>query len=158
MTTQHRSVPQPAIDPADTEPIPDIDTAMLPFDSTDELRQRWRALMGPLGFGESRLWVAFVADARIVPPLSHLPLPSVPSPDRMDLFMRRMAELVRAEPQLSLALLFSRPGRGGITPRDIGWTRLAVDAAARYSVPIHPIHRAGDDKLVTMPDAADAAA
>lgn len=131
---------------------------MLPFDTAGELRQRWRALMGPLGFAEPRLWVGFVADRRIVPPLTHLPLPTVPSPDLIDLFMRRMSELVRAEPHISIALLLSRPGVGGITARDTEWTRLAVGAAARHSVPIHPIHRAGDDVLVTMPFGAAAAA
>ena len=28
--------------------------------SSEDLYQRWRALMGPLGFGQPRLWIAFL--------------------------------------------------------------------------------------------------
>ena len=37
-------------------PIPPMDTATNPVYSAADLRKRWRALMGPLGFGERLLW------------------------------------------------------------------------------------------------------
>ncbi|GAA1903095.1 hypothetical protein GCM10009773_33750 [Williamsia serinedens] len=40
------------------DPIPPLETAEDPFTSPEELRQRWRALMGPLGFSEPLVWVA----------------------------------------------------------------------------------------------------
>jgi hypothetical protein len=50
-----------------------------------------------------------------------------------------------------VAFLLSRPGRNGITADDVEWTSLLTAAAARHRVSIHPIHRANDLTLVTMP-------
>ena len=56
-------------------PIPPIETATDPVHSAADLRQRWRALMGPLGFGERLLWFGFVGpDRRLTRMLSHVPL------------------------------------------------------------------------------------
>jgi hypothetical protein len=56
-------------------PIPPIETATDPVHSAADMRQRWRALMGPLGFGEKLLWVGFVGpDRRMVKALSQIPL------------------------------------------------------------------------------------
>jgi len=33
---------------------------MPPIRNSDDLWQRWRALTGPLGFGQPRLWLAFL--------------------------------------------------------------------------------------------------
>jgi hypothetical protein len=56
-------------------PIPPIESAIDPIGSPADLRQRWRALMGELGFGERLLWFAFVGpDRRFVKALSQVPL------------------------------------------------------------------------------------
>src|SRR4051812_40894893 len=54
-------------------PIPPIETATEPVRSAFDLRQRWRALMGPLGFGEKLLWIGFLGpDRRLVQALSQV--------------------------------------------------------------------------------------
>ena len=64
----------------DLLPIPPIGTATDPVHSPADMRQRWRALMGPLGFGEKLLWVGFVGpDRRMVKAISQIPL--VPRPN-----------------------------------------------------------------------------
>ena len=40
--------------------IPHISTATDPIHSPADLQQRWRALMGPLGFGERLIWMAVI--------------------------------------------------------------------------------------------------
>jgi len=44
----------------DLLPIPPIETASDPVYSAADLRQRWRALMGPLGFEERLLWFGLI--------------------------------------------------------------------------------------------------
>jgi len=46
------------------EVLPHIETATDPVNSPADLRQRWRALMGPLGFGEQLLWFGFIGPDR----------------------------------------------------------------------------------------------
>lgn len=152
------TTPRPASPYSDPDPIPHIDTAMVPFTSTAQLRQRWRALMGPLGFAEPRVWTAFVVDHRITPPLTHATLPTVPDPVGVDQMMKQFTEMLSTVPGSSLALLLTRPGGGGITPRDLGWARLIADASVRHGTDLHPLHRADDETLVTLPVALTAAA
>jgi hypothetical protein len=45
-------------------PIPPIETATDPVHSAADLRQRWRALMGPLGFEERLLWFGLIGPNR----------------------------------------------------------------------------------------------
>lgn len=60
-------------------PIPPIDTATDPIHSPADLRERWRALMGPLGFGERSLWLGFVgADRRMIKTLTQVPVGRTP--------------------------------------------------------------------------------
>lgn len=47
-------------------PIPPVETATDPVYSAADLCQRWRALMGPLGFGERLLWFGFVGRPGVV--------------------------------------------------------------------------------------------
>ncbi len=49
-TVPDGAVPDRAV--PDTDPIPPTEVAQLPFCDAAELRERWRALMGPLGFDE----------------------------------------------------------------------------------------------------------
>ena len=45
-------------------PIPPIQTACDPVHSTQDLRDRWRALMGPLGFGTRLVWFGLIGPDR----------------------------------------------------------------------------------------------
>ncbi len=136
----------------DSEPIPDIKTAKLPFDSTEELRQRWRALMGPLGFSEPCLWIGFIDNDRLVPgALPRMTLPTVPDAHLIDTLVTQLRTVTDDDGHLSLAFLLTRPGSDGITARDLGWCRLLASAAQRFGVPILPIHRANDVALETIP-------
>ena len=59
--------------------IPSIDTATDPIHSADDMCQRWRALMGPLGFGERLLWFGFVGPDRCMTKvLSQVPVGTAP--------------------------------------------------------------------------------
>lgn len=146
--------------PTDSDPIPDIDTFTDPFSTTEELRQRWRAMMGPLGFAEYRLWVGFASDGALIKQITYLVLEGPPDPCVCDVFVSRLASAMDEAPDLKVAFMLSRPGSGGISPHDIGWARLLADSARFIGLPLLPIHRANDEDLVTLPvhvDAADAA-
>ena len=135
------------------DPIPDIVTALDPFGSTDQLRDRWRALLGPLGFSEQTLWFAFVdTHGRIVPALNQLPLPAVPDGDLMERLMERLADIIDAQSSVRVAFLMTRPGADAITPTDLEWTRLLTDAAERREVDIEPVFRANAADVVCVPD------
>ena len=45
-------------------PIPPIETACDPVNSIEDLRERWRALMGPLSFGTRLLWFGLIGPDR----------------------------------------------------------------------------------------------
>jgi hypothetical protein len=58
---------------------PPIHTASDPVYSSADMCQRWRALMGPLGFSEKLLWVGFVgADRRMYKTTSQIPISARP--------------------------------------------------------------------------------
>lgn len=154
--------PQTSIDPddldpsatPDTDPIPPIDTAELPFSGTDELRQRWRALMGPLGFDEPKLWFVFVEhDTRLIPVINTLPLPVTPNRHLIEPLMARLGETIEVTYDLSIACLLTRPGSDGLTTRDRGWASLLTSAAIAGGVPLQPLFRANDVNLITVPSA-----
>ncbi|MFW0785050.1 hypothetical protein AAFP35_11050 [Gordonia sp. CPCC 206044] len=143
----------------DDTTIPDITTAEDPIGCPDDLRQRWRALMGPLGFSESLLWFAFVdAEQCLVPALTQLPLPIRPDEFLTDVLMANMRETLDQVPGVSVAFLLTRPGHGGVTAADREWAALLDRDAARHGVAMLPVHRANDDDLVAMPIARDAVA
>jgi hypothetical protein len=50
----------------------------------------------------------------------------------------------------TIALLLTRPGRGGISDADRQWSTLPTEAAARFHVPLEPIFRANDEALVEV--------
>ncbi|GAB90525.1 hypothetical protein [Gordonia rhizosphera] len=143
----------------DNTPIPDISTADEPIRCADDLRQRWRALLGPLGFSESLLWFVVVDDEdRLTPALNQLELPIRPDAFLTDMLMTRLREVIDTVPGLSIACLISRPGRDGVTDADQSWARLLTADAQRHGVPLHPVHRANDVSLVTLTIATDAVA
>src|SRR5882757_9071931 len=97
-------------------PIPPIDTATDPIHSPADLQQRWRALMGGLGFGERLLRFAFIgADRRLIKVLSEVPITRTPDPDVIHGLMAALLQiLTRSNGFTSVALLITRPGVGEI--------------------------------------------
>ena len=76
-------------------PIPPIDTATDPITTPADLRQRWRALMGPLGFDERLLRFSFVGpDRRLVKLLSDVPIGRSPTSALVDDLMSALEVLV----------------------------------------------------------------
>jgi hypothetical protein len=133
-------------------PIPPIETATDPVHSATDLRQRWRALMGPLGFGERLLWIGFVGrDRRLYKTMTQIPMPPRPRRDYVDdVLVRLHWILYEFEPGTNGALLLTRPGGGGISQLDQQWAALLTEAAAERDVQLEPIFRANDESLVQV--------
>jgi hypothetical protein len=131
---------------------PPIDTATDPVHSAADLCQRWRALMGPLGFGERLLWFAFVgADRRMIKVLNNIPTPPSPRPRfGEELFGLLRPVLDDFEPGATVALLLTRPGRGALSNADRRWAAMLIETARQFGVPIEPIFRANDTALVLI--------
>ena len=114
--------------------------------------QRWRALMGPLGFGEKLLWFGFVGPDRcMVKALSQIPLG--PRPETGNGRHRRCPRIGRArrlQGRHDGRTAVDSPGRGGSLPRTGSGRTLLTEAAARFDVPIEPIFRANDESLVQV--------
>lgn len=134
--------------------IPHIDTADDPFHSSEDLRQRWRALLGPLGFSESLLWVKPVYHDRT---LGHFTLQIEqdipPEPTLADLLMVRLSQLLHEcdDVMVGFAMMVTRPGRDGVSPWDRGWARLFTTSARVAEVPIETIFRANDRDVREVP-------
>lgn len=143
----------------DLLPIPSADTATDPIHSPADLRQRWRALMGPLGFGERLLRFAFVGPDRcLLKVLSDMPIGPNPAPDTVDNLMAALSAVVSDLGEgSSVALLLTRPGVDGISKNDRRWASMLESAAERFDVAIEPILRANDDAIVLLGRKAQAA-
>lgn len=137
-------------------PIPPIETATDPVYSPADLRQRWRALMGPLGFGQRLLWVGFIGrDRRMYKTMTQIPMPPWPRRDYVDdVLVRLYWILYEFEPGTTPALLITRPGAGGVSQLDREWTAMLTDAAADRELPLEPIFRANDEAVVRIDAAA----
>jgi hypothetical protein len=133
-------------------PIPPIETATDPVYSPADLRQRWRALMGPLGFGQRLLWVGFMGgDRRLYKTMTQIPMPPRPRRDYVDdVLVRWHWILYEFEPGTTPALLLTRPGVGGISELDRQWVALMTEVAAERDLPLEPIFRANDECLVQV--------
>lgn len=131
---------------------PPIETATDPVHSPDDLRERWLALMSPLGFGDRTLWMAFLgADRRMEKVLT--PLPASTRRDR-ERAAGVIAELSASDwlgAGTTVAFLLTRPGEDGISVDDRQWAALVSDAAAAHQVPLEPFFRANDVALVRVP-------
>jgi hypothetical protein len=131
---------------------PPIETATDPIHSSADMGQRWRAVMGPLGFGERLLWIGFVGpDRRMVKALSQVPLGPRP---RRPIVASTMAALLEVlgglKDSTSVALLLTRPGRGPISDADRQWSTLLTEVATELGVSIEPVFRANDESLVLV--------
>jgi hypothetical protein len=133
-------------------PIPHIQTATDPVHSTADLRQRWRALMGPLGFGERLLRFAFMGPDRcLIKMLGDVEIGPAPKRSDIENLMWALREILRdMEPSTTVALLLTRPGPGEISRLDRQWSTMLTEAATEFGVPIEPIFRANDESLVQI--------
>jgi len=110
-------------------------------DSRD-LLDLWRRLMGPGGFGQRSLWLAFLdVDGRVEPtvvPIDSLPV--VPD-DFLAGLTSVLSELVSGGDVASVAMLLSRPGPAAMTNSDRRWAQ-ALAALTRW-----PVHLATRDHV-----------
>ncbi len=137
---------------AEHEPIPALETATDPVASADDLRHRWRALMGPLGFGEKLLWIGFLgADRVLLKTMTQLPI----GPRPRALVLRNLMSALRAllddmAPGSTVALLLTGPGHGPVSSTDRVWSKTLAAMAERFAVPLEPIFRANDESLLQV--------
>jgi hypothetical protein len=138
---------------------PPIETATDPIHSTADMGQRWRALMGQLGFGERLLWIGFVgSDRRMFKALSQMPLPPRPRRPILVSMMTALLEVLDGlREDTTVALLLTRPGKGPISDADRRWAVLLTDVAAELGLPIEPVFRANDEALVHVEPQMEAA-
>ncbi|HEY5853657.1 MAG TPA: hypothetical protein VIW24_06275 [Aldersonia sp.] len=133
-------------------PIPHISTANDPIHSPTDLQQRWRALMGPLGFGERLVWMAVIGpDNRFTKALTQVEIDCPPDEQVANNLVWAMGEAIGEVADVRMAALLTRPGSGGISDTDRAWARLLTDAAARHRVRFEPVFRAHDEMLVEVP-------
>jgi hypothetical protein len=130
-------------------PIPPIETATDPVGSAADLRQRWRALMGPLGFEERLLWFGLIGPDRcFTKKLCHVPIPRRPQGRILWNLMSSLRSLLDdLEPGTTVALLLTGPGRGPVSSTDRAWSKTLTDLAERFAVPLERIFRANDESL-----------
>jgi len=123
--------------------------------SQADLEKAWRHLMGPLGFSSHSVWVMFIGP-------THQPVPHltqieewerVPGEDEQRSFAEFLSALRDkiSEPGSRVALLLSRPGRGGASPRDRAWATWLHGACRIVDAPCETVHLATDDVLVPIP-------
>jgi hypothetical protein len=133
-------------------PIPPIESATDPIASAADLRQRWRALMGELGFRERLLWIGFVgADRRLYKTMSQVPITYRPKPGIVEFVVSRLPRVLAGlEADTTVALLITRPGAGAVSEADRLWATALTEAAERVGVPLEPIFRANDESVVGL--------
>jgi hypothetical protein len=133
-------------------PVPPMNTATDPVYSAADLRQRWRALMGPLGFGERLLWFGFLGpDRRLTKTLSQVAVGPRPRARVLKNLMSALRTLLDDMASgTTVVLLLTGPGRGPICPADRVWSKSLTQAAERFAVPLEPIFRANDESLLQI--------
>ncbi|BBY08512.1 hypothetical protein [Mycobacterium noviomagense] len=133
-------------------PLPPIETATDPVHSAADLRERWRALMGPLGFGEKLLWFGFIGpDRRLLKMLSQVPIGPRPQGRLVRRLMSGLRTLLDDTASgTTVALLLTGPGRRPISSADRTWAKALSEAAQRFDVPLEPIFRANDESLLQI--------
>ena len=129
-----------------------METATDPIASPADLRQRWRALLQELGFGERLLRFAFVGpDRRLIKVLTDVEIGPRPLATQVDELMAALATLIEGLGDgTTVALLLTRPGRGGLSNADRAWYGALIASAERFDVALEPIFRANDESLVLI--------
>jgi hypothetical protein len=133
-------------------PIPPMETATDPVHSDSDLRQRWRALMGPLGFGERLLWFGFLGpDRRLMKALSQVAIGPRPKSRILKNLMSALHTLLDdMATGTTVAVLLTGPGHGPVSPADRLWSKSLTEMAEQFAVPLEPIFRANDDSLLQV--------
>lgn len=133
-------------------PIPPLHTACDPVGSPHDLRERWRALMGPLGFGGRMLWFGLLGPDRcFAKKLSRITIRPAPrGPVVWNLMSSLRTLLDEIEPGTTVALLLSGPGRGPASTIDLTWRKALTDMAAQFAVPLEPIFYANDETVALV--------
>jgi hypothetical protein len=133
-------------------PIPPLDTACDPVYSIEDLRERWRALMGPLGFGTRLLWFGLIGPDRcFAKKISRVSIgPRPRGPIVWNLMSSLRILLDDLEPNTTAALLLSGPGRGPVTTIELIWSKTLTDMAAQFAVPLEPTFRANDESVAVL--------
>lgn len=131
---------------------PPIESATDPIRSAADLGDRWRALMGPLGFGGRLLWIGFVGPDRcMIKALSQIQLSPRPMHNVIEATMAALPDVLAGFPEgTTVALLLTRPGKGPISPADREWAALLDEIAPEHDVSLEPIFRANDEALVQV--------
>ena len=112
-----------------------------------DLHRMWQLLMRPLGFSGRSIWLSFVdPDRRPVPSLVEIAeCDDLPSDRETDALFEMLATVLRdAGPEMSVALLVTRPGHLGTNDDDRALGRRLVEGARRAGVPLEPLHVADD--------------
>jgi hypothetical protein len=129
---------------------------MPPIRNSEDLFLHWRALMGPLGFGQPRLWIAFIqTDDMMSPQLTQIEeIPRWADAKMCQSLLEMCQHIVgRNGAGGSVALLLTRPGRNSMDDADRSWGRGLAAAAAYLGVSMWPVHFANDVELrVFAPD------
>lgn len=115
-----------------------------------DLYERWRTLMGPLGFGRRRLSILFLAaDGRVAPVIPTIDdVPECTDGPECGPFLHMCADVLEmVAPDGSVAILYSRPGRSPVSEDDRSWARGLAAAAADQGVRLWPVHFANDAVL-----------
>jgi hypothetical protein len=108
--------------------------------------------MGPLGFGQKLLWIGFLGDDRcLLKTMTQMPIEALPMPRLVSDLMSSLHFVVDGMfCDISIALLLTGPGRGGVTPADRQWAQSLTDAAVEFEVPLLPIFRANDEVILQV--------
>jgi hypothetical protein len=124
--------------------------------SSEDLYQHWRALMGPLGFGQPRLWIAFLEpSAMMSAQLTQIEdIPGWADPRSCGALLEMCRHIVgRDGVGGSVAFLLTRPGRNPMDDADRSWACGLTSAARQHGVAMWPVHFANDAELrVFAPD------
>lgn len=121
--------------------------------SAADLRQTWRALLGPLGFSRRSLWLLFLTEEGHPsgPLLTVDDLPDGPYDVAADDLVDLCEEILRGPGDgRSVALLVTRAGSDRWHVGDRAWARFLTAVAERVSGPTWPVHRANDVELVAV--------
>jgi hypothetical protein len=137
-------------------PIPPIESANDPVYCAADLRQRWRALMGPLGFEERLLWFGLIGPDRcFTKKLCQVPIRPRPQGRIVWNLMSSLRTLLDdVGPGTTVALLLTGPGRGPVSSVDRVWSKTLTEMAERFAVPLEPIFRANDESVLQVEAAA----
>lgn len=137
----------PPLRPADQMP---------PILNDRDLHERWRALMGELGFDDRTLWVTFIEpDGTMVPHIVQVvDLPAYPTGDNLDALVEMCVRALDGiGSEAGFATLLSRPGTSILTDSDRAWAVGTAAAARERGVRTYPMHLATDQAVrVLAPD------